>query len=278
MALQTSFSIAHDVGIPGMLADTGPKEIISGLYAPRKLVSVAITAVNSAHYIVTITIGGVAVAYDYTADGSATTAEITAGLVALINAGTQPVHATGTDTPLVVEATADKDFSATYNANMVETVLVASGASATASADGLTDYGAPVPAGVLLVVDDRAPSTRSQNQRPVRLPRVIADITGVVDCGVAIETRSSELAGYRGRHMVPLMLRGRIWVFVEQAVLAGDQAFVRYSANGAGKLQLGAFRKDDDSTHAAALPYARFATASYTTSNYGLLAQLEKRA
>jgi len=64
---------------------------------------------------------------------------------------------------------------------------------------------------------------------------------------------------------IGLMRRGRIWVLVETdvAVAAGGAAYCRYSQNGAGKLQLGAFRADGDSSHAAAVN-GRFLTAAKT--------------
>ena len=287
MAIQTTFPTSLDVCVPGQLADNvSPQDIVSGLYAPRKYVSVAVVASNSQVYTVNITpvdqlgVAGTLVAYAYTADGSATTAEIVAGLVALINAGTQPVHATGTDTPLLIEATTDADFATSYTAgtgSLTETVLVPSAMSATASADLLGDYGVVAPAGVMFVVDDRAASTRSPVARSVRLPRLAADITGLTPIGVAVETRSSEASGYRGRHMVPLLEKGRIYVKVEEAVIAGGPVYVRY-ASGSGGSQLGAFRTSVDSTTAALLPNARYATASFSTVNNGLMAELELRS
>ncbi len=51
---------------------------------------------------------------------------------------------------------------------------------------------------------------------------------------------------------------GRIYAVCELAVTYGDPVYVRYTANGTGKLQLGAVRNDTDSSHAAALAGARF--------------------
>jgi hypothetical protein len=52
--------------------------------------------------------------------------------------------------------------------------------------------------------------------------------------------------GFQPGVVLNVITRGKAYVVVEQDVTEGDRAYVRYSANGAGKLQLGAFRKDSD--------------------------------
>ncbi|MDA3807997.1 MAG: hypothetical protein PF440_08820 [Thiomicrorhabdus sp.] len=76
----------------------------------------SITAVNAAVYTTTIN----AVAFSYTADATATAAEITAGIAAAVNAGTEPV--TAVDNATYVALTADVagvPFTVSINANMV---------------------------------------------------------------------------------------------------------------------------------------------------------------
>ena len=72
------------------------------------------TAVNSAVY--TVTINGVE--FEFTADGSATASEIVTGLIALINAGTEPVTASGTTTLILTSDSAGLGFSVTVGANL----------------------------------------------------------------------------------------------------------------------------------------------------------------
>lgn len=54
-----------------------------------------------------------------------------------------------------------------------------------------------------------------------------------------------------------VLRKGGEWVYVEGAVSKGGQVFVRTAANG-GNTQLGAFRGDDDSGNAVAVPGAVF--------------------
>lgn len=65
---------------------------------------------------------------------------------------------------------------------------------------------------------------------------------------------------YQEGDTVGAVNRGKIWVQVEEAVDAGDEAFVRFAA-GAGGTQLGAFRKSADTATAAAI-VARYRTSA----------------
>jgi len=56
--------------------------------------------------------------FTYTSDASATTAEIVAGLLALINAGTEPVTASGTATLILTADVAGTPFTTTVSANL----------------------------------------------------------------------------------------------------------------------------------------------------------------
>lgn len=73
------------------------------------------TAINNTHYIVTID----GTDYDYLSDGSATVAEIVAGLLALINADINaPCTATGSTTLILTANAAGDGFATSVNANM----------------------------------------------------------------------------------------------------------------------------------------------------------------
>lgn len=242
MTIQSSVS-APSAATVGQPYD-GEGDVLSGYLATRKLVSVAITASNSQVYTITIN----SVACSYTADGSASTAEIALGLVAAINGSTQAgnVTASGTDTPILIESDVDSDFTYSDSAGtgaLVETVLVAHNQSA--------------PAGVFVCVDERA--ARGSLDFAVRLPRASADITGSKRFGITTKTRGSESASYSGQCMVNCLVDGRIWVTTEEAVTAGDPVYVRYAA-GVGGTQLGAIRKSDPGSEAALLANAKFMT------------------
>lgn len=124
---------------------------------------------------------------------------------------------------------------------------------------------AAIPYGVLAVHD--LSNTAGADQVAVKVPAASTDITvlgsakGVV---MADQARAQDptfsVPTYRQYQAVPCMRRGRVWVKVEEAVLDGDQAFVRFAVGSFS--QLGAFRKTADSASAAALPGAYYVGAS----------------
>jgi len=77
-------------------------------------------------------------------------------------------------------------------------------------------------------------------------------------------------AGIPADEVFDLLRKGVVWVKVEQAVVQGDLAFVRFAA-GAGGTQKGAFRKDADTATAMLVKGAVFLTGAAA----GGLAQLE---
>jgi hypothetical protein len=247
MTVQLSYSENPDVAVEGMIADDGPVDIVSGLSNTRKLVSVAVTADNTQAF--TVTINGTD--FVFTSDGSGSTAEITAGLVALINAGSEPVEASGTDTPLILESTIDGpagDFDLELDAggsgDLVATVLV--------------EQGQEIPFGKFVCLNEREGDADGQEADFfVRLPRVSADITGEGRLGLVIEDRArEENAGtVPGQCMVPVMMSGKAWVKVEEDVSAGTQVYVRYAAGGNGP---GSAGDTSGSSARAAYPRARY--------------------
>lgn len=250
MAVQLSYALNPAAAVEGMLADSGRPEIVSGLCGTRKLVSVAIGADNDDLY--TITINGVD--FDYQADGSATTAEIAAGLVAAINAGSEPVVASGADTPILIESTLDGpdgDFTyadATSGAGtLTETVLV--------------EQGQEVGFGKYVCLDERVSEDLDAEDFPVRLPRQSSDITGGLRLGVVLEDKAREAndGAFRANTMLPVCREGRVWVRVEEAVAKGNQVHVRYAAGGDG---LGSFGDTTGSSERAALPGCFYLTSA----------------
>lgn len=110
----------------------------------------------------------------------------------------------------------------------------------------------------------------------VKVPSASTDITvvgsalGVV---VADQARSQDptvaLPTYPRYAAVPMGRVGRFWVVVEEAVVAGDQAFVRYAAGSF--TQLGAFRKSADTATAAALPGAYYVSSQSVAGGYAVV-------
>lgn len=250
--VQNSFDFAPAIGVEGQLARIGGECETDGFAASaRKLVSVAVTAVNGFAY--SLTVNGTV--FTFTADGSATTAEIVAGLSAAVNAGSEPVHASGTDTPLLLEATRDPqpaadfddlsaanrrltgDFSLSLSANLVQTLLV--------------DQGQEISAGVGVCKDER-----STDAQVCRLPRQASDVTGFRFIGPVLNDLAhvaypvGNKQTFHRNTMLPVLEEGDIYVMPEQAVQYGDPAFCRFAV-GAGGSRLGAWRKDADSATAA---------------------------
>lgn len=67
--------------------------------------------------------------------------------------------------------------------------------------------------------------------------------------------------GIKPKVPISVLEEGDVWVTVEEAVVAGDRAFMRYDA-GAGGTQLGAFRKSADTATALELKGCRYLTAA----------------
>jgi hypothetical protein len=226
---QLSFSQDPAVGYPGMLADSGFKDIISGISSLQQVVSIAVTSDDDAVY--TVTINGTD--FEYTADSSTSTAEITVGLADLINAGSEPVTASGTDTPLVL--TADQ-------AGVVFTVATSATGTGDLVATTTVTPDQQIPFGHAVVFD-----TGGTQQKSVRLPSAAGDVTDDdgYQLAIAVEDRAREgvdlgsgVAGYRANTVVACLNKGRVLVKVEANVVKNARAYVRYAAGGNG---LGAF-------------------------------------
>jgi hypothetical protein len=111
-AIQTSYSLKPAIGYKGMIAKDSSRAVIkAGLSATRKLVSVAVTGATNGETL-DIVINGTT--FSVTLDGSATVAEAVAALVSEINDGDEPVLASGTTTPLLLESTIDAPYNADF--------------------------------------------------------------------------------------------------------------------------------------------------------------------
>jgi hypothetical protein len=99
-----------------------------------------------------------------------------------------------------------------------------------------------------------------------RLPAAAGDLEpeNILGLGIYQPYRSVDASGNEllsGR-MENYVDDGCVWCVVEEAVDPKDPVYVRHTANGAGKLQPGAFRNDADTATCVLLKNARFDSAS----------------
>lgn len=83
--------------------------------------------------------------------------------------------------------------------------------------------------------------------------------------GVLVHQHSQEVAesGLSNGETGGVMSKGRIWVQVDEAVVAGDPVFVRHTGAAAA---IGKFRNDADTANADAVPNARFVKGGSTVA------------
>ena len=258
MAFQTSVSRYFDaLGPAGSLSGAGhapARTYVNSTPNTGGVWDIAWTAANSTAY--TFTVFGITITY--TSDGSATDAEIQAGLLAAFNAARTAAITANANHPIsrvtatvtgadanelrLIEATPSEGSGSpapTLVANVTVTVITAR--SERQSLNG----GEPV--ALAPTLGDRA----------IRLPNSTADvIVGVVQYTPAdanIQSASADL--YPAIREIPVIHKGPIVVVVEENVTAGDPVFVRVTASGA--LVPGGYRNDADSSTAIAMA-ARF--------------------
>ncbi len=146
-----------------------------------------------------------------------------------------------------------------------------------------TAYNMMGPESISGMLDDASGSPKNivtRNNPLVEIPfgRAVAKIAGDDDGiklpdggavtleGVCLESRalpegSATLdSAWPVKSAVPILRRGRVRVYVEEAVTPADDVYVRHTANGQ-LTQLGAFRTDNDGGNALA-----FAAAKYVKS------------
>lgn len=103
------------------------------------------------------------------------------------------------------------------------------------------------------------------------------DATGFASLGVvaathAIESQDDgEEPNYPAEDAVTVINKGRVWVAIEEDVAVGDDVYCRHTANGAGKLRLGAFRNDDDTANADQITNARWVKGGTAADGVALL-------
>lgn len=200
---------------------------------------IVITAVND--HVYSYSAYGITVSY--TADGSATVAEVRLGLIAAHNA-----------IPLLASMVS----AVTSGANIRLTELnTANGDMAVAEADAdlalsvVTAHSAVQawPAGIVVA--------RGPNFQDGRLPTTNADplVGCVIHQHANINERTYPAPSrvvYPPSSEVPVLKRGKVWCVTEEAVALTDTPFMRF-ASGSGGTQLGAIRKSADTATAVTL-------------------------
>jgi hypothetical protein len=212
-------------GYRGQLASAAPHHIGHGLNTTRQSVTFTPTAANATAYTLRIVSGGVTTDYTFTSDADGTQAEIVDGLVAAINAGTQPVTAVDNNTTLSLIS----DF---YTPEFAFTVTSVGAGVLTASA--AVAQGAEIGDGFFCVYD----ATISSDPMAVRVPVSSGEVTGVIAaagfCLADNFTSVRSSFGQVGPGMVNLVRKGHVIVAVEEAVTANTAVYVRYAAGGQG--------------------------------------------
>lgn len=245
--VQTVFNEKISARIEGQLADGSMhKDVITKTNTTRKLINInVVNAVNDADYDLLIDDGVNAPdTATFTADGSATTTEIVAGVVAAVDALGLNVNATAVDADdfLIESTSADAGFTISSTGDTPSDLAITN----------LVEQGQELPFGRVVVRDE------NRGDKFVRLPRLTGDVTGGTDIGVVLADTSKEFnaGGHKDKTNVPVLRNGRVIMRCEDAVVLGGDVFVRFVA-GAGE-ELGTVRSDADGSDAVALPGAQF--------------------
>lgn len=109
-----------------------------------------------------------------------------------------------------------------------------------------------IPFGCAVIQD--AASGQLANRQAAKLPSAATDvILGIVERPHEVDTfLGTTLSGPAPGSPMVVCYDGEVLVRVESAVVKGKRPFVRITANGTGKLQLGAFRADADEASSTA--------------------------
>lgn len=266
--MQTSYSQVPSPAYAGMLANAGFKDIITAIASTRQLEQVVVTTAADEEDF-TVTINGTD--FTYTSDTSGTKAEITAGLKALIDAGSEPVLVEDDEVDTLLIESTDHDLGFTISvADETTGVLTLTQLVAQEQAIGF---------GKFVVLDSRvAVDPHTGRDNACRLPRLAADITGLQSLGFALAditkvTRTTDpYGGYSAGEAVAVVRKGPVWVEVEDVanVAKGGAVYVRHAATGSE--ELGAVRATDDSADTDPLPNG---AAQFTGQVSGSLAVVE---
>lgn len=229
--MQTSYSQNFpQVAYPGQLADSGETDVLTGLSLRSPAKTVTITVANSTAYTLSFAEAAGAQTATYTSDGSATKAEIVAGLIAAITANTAIKSWMGVnhggDLVLVVRA----------GGPTVPAVVTSTGAGTMT----LAALSPEIPFGAAVALD-LASANASTGTQAIRLPNSATDkILGLAISSHAMESLGrfgldpSQAPQYPAGMPVNVCREGRVWAKPETAVVKGDPVYVRYASGGSG--------------------------------------------
>lgn len=102
--------------------------------------------------------------------------------------------------------------------------------------------------------------TQGTADNQVKLPTSAAEVLKCLGVSMLLELGYELSDAYFIGRPVSFVDYGEMWVAVEAAVTAGQQAFVRFATGSF--TQLGAFRADADTATAGVLPACRFTTST----------------
>jgi hypothetical protein len=235
---------------PGSAASSMPEECYTGLGLVSGAQTVTATVANSTAYQLTFVTSAGNRTATYTSDGSATKAEIVAGLQAAVNAlGDADYAAFNVGGDLVLQPKAGVSSPRAVSSTGAGTLAIA-------SRSGI------LPFGVAVALDVTRFDSNDPQTLPVRLPNASTDkILGIVRFTQFFESYGASVASLPAGQSVNVAKKGHFWVSPEVAVTAGDPVYARHTANG-GLTQLGALRNDADTSNAIQLAGCRFLSSA----------------
>ena len=249
--MQTTVENSMTIGLAGQLADVNESKIDTYVNNSKQLYLITMPLGSAMPGTVhTITINGNA--YSYTElGGPDTAAQIALAIIAVINAGSEPIEITNNldGTFTIMSSVTGTSFTCT----------VSSGVTAVQQIENSQT----IPFGVFVTQDNELGMDNK-----CHLPCTAAQVHGRRGLGFSIHDHAHEQAfnntdndGYEAQSAISVLKEGRICVTVEEAVTPASVPYIRI-ASGAGGTQLGAVRASADSGTAAPLSIARFKTSA----------------
>jgi len=248
---QTSVTLNPAAAVPGLLADSGYKHVVTRINKEiAQVVTITIdNVVDSTDYVTTVN----GVTCTFTSDSTATEAEINAGMLDSVNDSVwngpdlsfdvTAAQGVTTATLTITADSAGTGFTATANTNVTAVVT--------------TQNSGDVPFGVGVVQG----SASDLAHLPTATGQTLVGIT-CLDQTQPNQPSTGDHE-YTAGSAMGIVEQGRVWVIVEDAVVAGGSVYIRFKASANGT-QLGAVRSDTDSASADQLTAAVFGTTQAT--------------
>lgn len=250
--MQTAYQAYPNNAFVGLIADSDFHDVISRISDQRQLEQVVVTTTDTSQ-VFTVTINGNA--YTYTSGTSTTATAIRDGLIAAIQAGTDPVTVASVSTDTLTVEETPFISSAGESTQPSFTIAVSAGGAGVLTLTHLVPAGSLMPFGVAVCDDENDTADANTGKRKgCRLPRLSTDVTGaflgVTIADVSKATLSGNTGGFVAGQEVPILRKGRIWMLAEDVanVKAGQVPYVRYVTNtGTNQGNLGTVATASDS-------------------------------